>query len=234
MGTPASEPTGRDRPERPLRILVVDDHDIVREGIAALLQRQPRYEVVALAATIAEAIAAADRYDPDLVILDIGLPDGSGIEACREIKDGHPATRVVMLTASADEDTVLSAVIAGANGYLLKQSSVRDLVHALDIVAAGGSLLDPAATDRMIRRIQRAAEGAASDPFIALTARERQVLELIAAGLTNREIAARVLLSEKTVKRSVSAILSKLDLDRRAQAAAMYAKRPSSGDDSVR
>jgi DNA-binding NarL/FixJ family response regulator len=212
-------------PDRTLRILIVDDHDIVRQGIAALLERQPTYEVVAQAGTASDALAAANRYVPDLVILDVSLPDGSGIETCREIKARHPETRVVILTGSADEDTVLTAVVAGANGYLLKSSDVREVMHAIDVVAAGGSLLDPVATDRMVRRIRRLGEATEADPLVNLAARERRILELIAAGQTNKEIAAEIKLSEKTVKRSVSVILSKLNLERRAQAAALYAGR---------
>jgi len=208
-----------------LRIMVVDDHDIVREGLVALLQREPRYEVVAQGASVAEALVAADRFLPDLVVLDVNLPDGSGIETCREIKSRHPDMRVVILTGSGDEDTVLSAIIAGANGYLLKQSGVRDLLRAIDVVAAGGSLLDPAATDRVVRRIRRATESAGLDPFAGFNARERAILDLIANGLTNREIAVEIGVSEKTVKRSVSVILSKLNLERRGQAAALYAHR---------
>src|SRR6266540_6360502 len=211
--------------DRTLRILVVDDHDIVRQGIAALLERQPGYEVVAQAGTAADAITAANRFVPDLVILDVSLPDGSGIETCREIKARHPDTRVVILTGSADEDTVLTAVVAGANGYLLKSSGVREVMHAIEVVAGGGSLLDPVATDRMVRRIRRLGEGPGGDPLVGLAARERRILELIAAGQTNKEIAAEIKLSEKTVKRSVSVILSKLNLERRAQAAALYAGR---------
>jgi DNA-binding NarL/FixJ family response regulator len=214
-------------PERPIRILVVDDHDIVRQGIAALLERQPAYDVVGQAGTAADALAATNRLLPDLVVLDVSLPDGSGIETCREIKARHPETRVVILTGSADEDTVLTAVVAGANGYLLKSSGVREVMHAIDVVAAGGSLLDPVATDRMVRRIRRLGEGAEADPLVALAARERRILELIAAGLTNKEIAAEISLSEKTVKRSVSVILAKLNLERRAQAAALFAGRRS-------
>lgn len=216
---PETEPT------RSLRILIVDDHDIVRQGIAALLERQPGFEVVAQAGTAAEALTAVHRFVPDLVILDVSLPDGSGIETCRDIKASHPETRVVILTGSADEDTVLTAVVAGANGYLLKSSGVREVMRAIDVVAGGGSLLDPVATDRMVRRIRRLGEGAEADPLVALAARERRILELIAAGLTNKEIAAEIGLSEKTVKRSVSVILSKLNLERRAQAAALYAGR---------
>lgn len=215
----------QDGVDRPLRILVVDDHDIVREGLAALLSRQPGYEVVAQAGTAADALVAADQYRPDLAILDISLPDGSGIETCREIKARHPQTRVVILTGSGDEDSVLTAVIAGANGYLLKQSGVRDVMNAIDVVAKGGSLLDPVATDRMVRRIRRLGERSEPDPFVGLNPRERQVLEMIADGKTNKEIAGEMILSEKTIKRTVSVILSKLNLERRAQAAALFAGR---------
>ena len=129
---------------------------------------------------------------PDLVILDVSLPDGSGIETCREIKARNPETKVVILTGSADEDTVLTAVVAGANGYLLKSSGVREVMHAIDVVAAGGSLLDPVATDRMVRRIRRLGEGTEADPLVGLAARERRILELISAGQTNKEIAAEI------------------------------------------
>jgi DNA-binding NarL/FixJ family response regulator len=213
--------------DRPLRILVVDDHDIVREGLAAMLRHRPGYDVVAMVGSAAEALAASDRFVPDVVILDVHLPDGSGIETCREITSRHPEIGVVILTGLGDEDLVLSAVIAGANGYLLKQSGARDLLRTVDVVASGGSMLDPVATDRMVQRIRRAGQVSEQDPFSSLTQREREILDLIAAGLTNREIATRIVVSEKTVKRSVSAILSKLDLQRRAQAAALYTHRPT-------
>jgi len=213
-----SEPVDR----RPLRIIVADDHEIVREGLTAMLIRQPGYDVVAQAGSVAETRAAIDRYLPDLVILDINMPDGSGIETCREIKARHPATLVIVLTGSSDEDSVLTAVVAGANGYVLKQSGINDLLRAIDVVASGGSLLDPVATDRMVRRIRIARDRTASDPLAGLTTRERLTLEAIADGLTNREIAERLKVSEKTVKRSVAAILSKLDLERRGQAASLY------------
>ncbi len=219
-----SQPTMR----RPLRVVIVDDHQIVREGLTALLQREVGYEVVAAAGTVAEALAAVERHLPDLVIMDISLPDGSGIETCREIKERHPEMRVVVLTGSGDEDTVLMSVIAGANGYLLKQSGAGDVVHALDIVAAGGSLLDPVATDRIVRRLRRLGDTVEPDPFATLTERERQILGLIAEGKTNKQIASDVFLSEKTIKRSVSVILSRLGLERRAQAAALYARQRSS------
>lgn len=215
-----------DVPDRPaVRILLVDDHEIVREGLAAVLVRQPGFDVVAQADTAAEALEAIEQSSPDLVVLDISLPDASGIELCREIKARRPSIRVVILTGSDEEDNVLSAVIAGANGYLLKQSGIRDVVRAIGIVAEGGSLLDPAATDRVARRIRHLGASTETDPLAALTAREHRVLTLVAAGKTNKQIAAEAQLSEKTVKRSVTAILSKLNLERRTQAAAMFVDR---------
>ena len=203
----------------------MDDHEILREGLAALLARQPGYQVVAQAGTVAEAYGAVDEHIPDVVVLDVSLPDGSGIEACREIKARHPEVKVVILTGSGDEDAVLTSVVAGANGYLLKQSGIRDVIRAIEVVAGGGSLLDPVATDRMMRRIRRLGDEPDADPFGSLTPRERDILARVAEGKTNKEIAAEVSYSEKTVKRSVTSILSKLNLERRTQAAALYARQ---------
>lgn len=215
-----------DVPVRPaVRLLLVDDHEIVREGLAAVLGRQPGFEVVGQADTAADALEAVERVAPDLVVLDIGLPDLSGIELCREIKARHAEIRVVILTGSDEEDNILSAVIAGANGYLLKQSGIRDVVRAIGIVAEGGSLLDPSATDRVARRIRQMGGTAEADPLAGLTAREHRVLTLVADGKTNKQIAAEAQLSEKTVKRTVTAILSKLNLERRTQAAAVFVER---------
>jgi len=208
----------------PLRLLIVDDHEVVRQGLVALLGRRPEFSVVAQAGTVAEAIAAARRHEPDLVIMDVRLPDGSGIEACREIRAAMPRTRVVMLTSYPDEEAVLSAIIAGASGYLLKQVRGRDLVAALESVGRGDSLLDPAITERVLERVRRAASGGEHDELAELTAQERRILLLVAEGKTNKEIAAEVFLSDKTVKNYVSSILSKLDLQRRAQAASFVAK----------
>ena len=208
-----------------VRLLIVDDHEVVREGLAAVLARQPGFKVVAQADSGAEALQSVVQLRPDLVVLDLGLPDISGIELCREIRARYPETRVVILTGSDEEDNVLSAVIAGANGYLLKQSSMRDVVKAIGVVAEGGSLLDPAATERVARRIRHLGNNLEADPLAGLTPREHRVLNLVAAGKTNKQIAAEAQLSEKTVKRSVTAILSKLGLERRTQAAAMYVER---------
>ncbi len=207
-----------------MRMLVVDDHEVVRQGLVALLDRREGFEVVAQAGTMAEAIAAAERFEPDLVIMDVRLPDGSGIEACREIRAARPATRVVMLTSYPDEEAVLSAIIAGASGYLLKQVRGRDLVTALEAVGRGESLLDPAVTEKVLQRVRSAASGGAADELSDLTAQERKILLLVAEGKTNKEIAADIFLSDKTVKNYVSSILSKLNLQRRTQAAAFVAR----------
>ena len=213
------------QPLRPLRLLVVDDHEVVRQGLVALLDRRSGFEVVAQAGSVAESIDAAARFEPDLVIMDVRLPDGPGIEACREIRATRPETRVVMLTSYPDEEAVLSAIIAGASGYLLKQIRGRDLVAALEAVGRGESLLDPAVTEKVLERVRRMVSGSATDELAGLTSQERKILLLVAEGKTNKEIAADVFLSDKTVKNYVSSILSKLNLERRTQAAAFMAKR---------
>ncbi len=217
MSTPDSSTT--------LRVLVVDDHEVVRQGLVALLARRERFQVVAEAGTVAASIDQARRHQPDIVIMDVRLPDGSGIEACREIRAELPDTRVVMLTSYPDEEAVLSAIIAGASGYLLKQIRARDLVAALETVGHGGSLLDPAVTEKVLDRIRRIATGESeSDEMSQLTSQERRILLLVAEGQTNKQIAGAIFLSDKTVKNYVSSILSKLNLERRAQAAAFVAK----------
>ena len=233
---------------RPLRLLVVDDHEVVRQGLVALLDRREGFQVVAEAGTVAEALQAARHYQPDIVVMDVRLPDGSGVEACREIRAELPETRVVMLTSYPDDEAVLSAIVAGASGYLLKQIRARDLVAALETVGRGESLLDPAVTEKVLERIRRIASGTYQDELsqltgqeqkilmlvaegktnkdelALLTSQEQKILMLVAEGKTNKEIAAEVFLSDKTVKNYVSSILSKLNLERRAQAAAFVAK----------
>ena len=211
------------------RLLIVDDHEIVRQGLVAMLSRRPGFQVVAEAGTVAESIEMARRFQPDLVIMDVRLPDGSGIEACREIRAEHPQTRVVILTSYPDEEAVFSAIVAGASGYLLKQVRGRDLVSALEAVGRGESLLDPAVTEKVLERVRRIASGDANDELAQLTSQEQKILMLVAEGKTNKEIAADVFLSDKTVKNYVSSILSKLNLQRRAQAAAYVAKRHGGG-----
>ncbi|HEX7590345.1 MAG TPA: response regulator transcription factor [Candidatus Limnocylindrales bacterium] len=214
---------------RPLRLLVVDDHEVVRQGLVSLLERREHFQVVAEAGTAAEAVEMARKFEPDLVVMDVRLPDGSGIEACREIRAEFPATRVVILTSYPDEEAVLSAIIAGASGYLLKQIRGRDLVSALESVGRGESLLDPAVTEKVLDRVRRIATGTYTDEMAQLTQQEQKILLLVAEGKTNKEIAAEVFLSDKTVKNYVSSILSKLNLERRAQAAAFVARHRMKG-----
>jgi two-component system, NarL family, response regulator DevR len=216
-----------DGPTRPLTLLIVDDHEVVRQGLASMLDRRPGFQVVAEAGTVAEALDMARRFQPELVVMDVRLPDGSGVEACRDIRAEFPETRVVMLTSYPDEEAVIAAIIAGASGYLLKQIRARDLVAALEAVGRGESLLDPAVTGKVLERMRRIAANDQPDELSALTAQERKILALVAEGKTNKEIAAEVYLSDKTVKNYVSSILSKLNLERRAQAAAFVAKLDS-------
>jgi DNA-binding NarL/FixJ family response regulator len=214
---------------RPLRLLVVDDHEVVRQGLVSLLERREHFQVVAEAGTAAEAVEMARKFEPDLVVMDVRLPDGSGIEACREIRAEFPGTRVVILTSYPDEEAVLSAIIAGASGYLLKQIRGRDLVSALESVGRGESLLDPAVTEKVLDRVRRIATGTYTDELAQLTQQEQKILLLVAEGKTNKEIASEVFLSDKTVKNYVSSILSKLNLERRAQAAAFVARHRMKG-----
>ena len=208
----------------PLRLLIVDDHEVVRRGLVDYLDRRDQFQVVAEAGTCAEAIAQARRFLPDIVLLDIQLPDASGLEACTRLRDEFPTLRIVFLTSSPDELDVFSAILAGARGYVLKQTRSVQLVRTLDAVGRGESMFDAAVTGMVLERIRRISSGAYTDESALLTAREREILPLIAAGQTNREIAETVFLSDKTVKNYVSSILSKLNLERRAQAAAFVAK----------
>jgi two-component system response regulator DevR len=212
-------------PDRPLRLLVVDDHEVVRRGLIAFLDRHDRFEVVAEAGTCAEAIAQARRFVPDLVLMDLRLPDASGIEACRMVRDELPATQVVFLTSSPDEADVFAAIVAGARGYVLKQTRSVELIRTLEAVGRGESLLDPHVTGMVLERVRRIASGTDADEATELTAREREILPLIAEGQTNKEIADAVFLSAKTVKNYVSSILAKLGLDRRTQVPAFVAER---------
>jgi DNA-binding NarL/FixJ family response regulator len=208
---------------------VVDDHEVVRQGLVSLLERREHFQVVAEAGTAAEAVEMARKFEPDLVVMDVRLPDGSGIEACREIRSEFPNTKVVILTSYPDEEAVLSAIIAGASGYLLKQIRGRDLVSSLESVGRGDSLLDPAVTEKVLDRVRRIATGTYTDEMAQLTQQEQKILLLVAEGKTNKEIASEVFLSDKTVKNYVSSILSKLNLERRAQAAAFVARHRLKG-----
>src|SRR5512136_2921298 len=202
------------------RILLVDDHEVVRLGLKSLLERHPTFEVVAEASTAREAVERVAAYAPDVVVMDIRLPGGSGIEACQEIADKYPNTRVIMLTSYAEDEMLFSAIRAGAAGYVLKQIGGDDLVRAIEAVGRGEALLDPAVTQRIFQEVRKAAKEEEASAFSALTQQEMRVLGLVAEGKTNREIAQQLFLGEGTVRNYVSSILSKLALTNRAEAAA--------------
>ena len=209
---------------RQVRILVVDDHEVVRMGLRSLLERQEGFLVVGEAGSVAEALHAARQSNPDVVVMDIRLPDGDGVEACREIRQLYPDTKVIMLTAFADDEALFGSIMAGASGYLLKQTRGQSVAEAVERVARGESLLDPGVTDKVLAQMRRLASGE-TDELAALSPQERKILALIAEGKTNKEIAEDVFLSDKTVKNYVSSILGKLNMRRRSQAAAFMARR---------
>jgi two-component system response regulator DevR len=202
---------------KPIRVFLLDDHEIVRRGIADLLEAESGIVIVGEAGTAAEALARIPAAKPDVALLDGRLPDGSGIDVCRDVRSSMPQVHCVILTSYDDDDAIFAAVMAGAAGYLLKEIRGSSLVDAVRTVAAGKSLLDPAVTGRLLARLR---DGAPNDPRLAsLTDREREVLGLITEGLTNRQIGERLFLAEKTVKNYVSGLLTKLGMERRTQAA---------------
>lgn len=205
-----------------VRVALVDDHEVVRMGLAGLLDGQPGFSLVGQAGTIPEALQLMKSTTVDVLLLDVRLPGGSGVDVCRTWKEAQPETRVIMLTSFGDDELLFNSLAAGASGYLLKSTRGPQLIEAIRTVADGGSILDPSLTDKVL---QRATHSAPADPIDTLTAQERRILSLIADGLTNREIGAQVFLSEKTVKHYVSNILAKLGLARRAEAAAYLARR---------
>jgi len=207
-----------------MRILLVDDHEVVRLGTRSLLSRYPQFQVVAEAATAQEGVRQALQHKPDVVIMDIRLPGTSGIEATREITEKLPETRVIMLTSFAEDELLFDAIVAGAVGYVLKQIGSGELVRALETVARGEALLDPAVTQKVFDRVREAARKSEGDAFARLSDRELQVLAAVAEGSTNKEIAEKVFLSEKTVRNYVSSILAKLKLSTRSEAAAYAVK----------
>ncbi|HTQ30336.1 MAG TPA: response regulator transcription factor [Opitutaceae bacterium] len=209
-----------------VRVLLVDDSEVVRLGLRTLLESEPGFAVTGEAGSVAAAVEACARLQPDVVLLDIRLPDGTGLEACRLIMERQPHTSVLILTSVLEERMVDEALKAGARGYLLKEVNGRGLVQAVIDVAAGRSVLDPSVTARVI---QLARSGPERDLLTALSGQERRVLALIAEGKTNKEVGQALNLSEKTVKNYLSNIFDKLHLTRRAQAAAFYAQTQSRG-----
>ena len=203
-----------------LRIIIVDDHEVVRLGLKALLERHPDFAVVDEASTAREAIQKAETHRPEVVVMDIRLPGGSGVDACREIMQKLPETKVIMLTSYAEDEMLFDAIAAGAAGYVLKQIGGDDLVHAIEAVGRGEALLDPALTQRVFERVREAQRKDEKSAFSDLTDQEMRVLALLAEGKTNREIAQLLYLGEGTVRNYVSSILSKLGLANRAEAAA--------------
>ena len=202
------------------RVFLVDDHEIVRRGIAELIDREPDLDVVGEAATVREAPARVAATAPDVVVLDVKLPDGSGIDLCRTLRSTHPELACLMLTAYDDDEASVAAVVAGAAGYVLKDIRGQSLVAAIRTVAAGGSLISAAVGDRVRARLaDPGSTDSSGAPTVDLTLRERQVLALIADGLTNRQIGERLGLAEKTIKNYVSELLAKLGMERRTQAA---------------
>jgi two-component system response regulator DevR len=207
-----------------LRIVLVDDHEVVRLGLRSLLERQPDLVVVGEAETAQEAVSAVESLAPDVVVLDIRLPGRSGVEACAEIKRRRPETKIVVLTSYAEDEVLLDAIAAGAEGYVLKQVGSDDLVRALRRVGRGERLLDPRLTDQVFAKLRQMRERERAEAFADLSEQELRVLALVTEGKTNREIGEALYLSEKTVRNYVSDILTKLGHTSRAQAAA-YAAR---------
>jgi two-component system response regulator DevR len=209
----------------PISVFLLDDHEIVRRGIADLIEAEDDIVVVGEAGTASEALNRIPAVHPQVAVLDARLPDGSGIDVCRDIRSALPEIRCLILTSYDDNDAIFSAVMAGAAGYLLKQVRGSSLVEAIRQVAAGKSLLDPGVTERLLSRLR---DGEPQDKRLAsLTVREREILTLIADGLTNRQIGQRLFLAEKTVKNYVSSLLSKLGMERRTQAAVYGAEHRS-------
>jgi two-component system, NarL family, response regulator DevR len=207
-----------------LGILLVDDHEVVRVGVRALIERQPGMMVLGEAGTVHEAVLQAGKLAPDVVLLDLRLPGGDGLEACRQIKAQRPDTRIIILTSFPDEEMLFEAIAAGADGYVLKQIGSDDLIRALERVGRGESLLDPSLTARVFARMREVHHQERSRAFADLNSQEMQILARIAEGKTNREIGDALHLSEKTVRNYVSRILAKLNLSSRAQAGAHAAR----------
>jgi DNA-binding NarL/FixJ family response regulator len=207
-----------------IRLMLVDDHEVVRLGLRALFKQTGRVDVVAEAGTVADAIAQAAKHRPDLVLMDLRLPDGTGLDACREILSANPGTRVLFLTSHSDEEAVTSTILAGAAGYLLKEIGSTALIQAIETVYSGESILDPKVTRAVLNRMSLLAAGAGTGraPDEKLSPQERRILGLVVEGKTNKEIAKALDLSDKTVKNYLSNAFQKLNVRRRSQAAALF------------
>jgi len=211
-----------------VRVMLVDDHDIIRSGLRAMIDQAGDLRVVAEASTAADAVSEALRTRPDVIVMDVRLPDGSGIEATREIRARNETIKVLMLTSFADDEALFASIMAGARGYVLKQIRGGDVVRAIRAVGRGESLLDPSATEAVLERLRQGKHVVGDEKLARLSPQEERILTLVAEGHTNRQIGVRLRLAEKTVKNYVSTILSKLEVSRRAEAAVYLARRRSS------
>jgi DNA-binding NarL/FixJ family response regulator len=212
---------------QPLRVMLVDDHEVVRDGIRSLLDATDDLVVCAEAASAREAVAVAERALPDVIVMDVRLQDGSGIEATRDIRARRPQTQVLMLTSFADDEALFASIMAGAAGYVLKQIKGGDLVRAIRTVGSGENLLDPAVTKGVLDRLRKGKHLLKDEKLARLSPQEERILGLVAAGRTNKQIGEELRLAEKTVKNYVSSILAKLEVARRAEAAAYLARHTS-------
>jgi two-component system response regulator DevR len=210
--------------DQPIRVMIVDDHEVVRQGLRAMLEAAGDVVVAGEAARVQEAVEVAESVRPDVVVMDVRLEDGSGIEATREIRARRPDTKVVMLTSFADDEALFASIMAGASGYVLKQVRGGDLLQSIQTVARGGSLLDPAVTGAVLDRLRKGKHLLKDERLARLSPQEERILALVADGKTNKEIGEELHLAEKTVKNYVSSILSKLEVARRAEAAAYLAR----------
>ena len=213
------------REDGKIRVFLLDDHEVVRRGVHEMLSVEDDIEVVGEAGTAADALVRIPATRPDVAVLDVRLPDGSGVEVCREIRSGDDSVKCLMLTSFADDEALFDAIMAGASGYVLKAIRGNELLTAVRDVAAGKSLLDPVATARVLERLRDGGKAKQDDKLDGLTEQERRILDLIGEGLTNRAIGERLHLAEKTIKNYVSSLLSKLGMQRRSQAAAYVARR---------
>ena len=207
-----------------VRILLVDDHEVVRQGVRAMLESEDGLSVVGEAGTVVDSIEAASRLRPDVVVMDVRLADGSGIEACREIRASNDEIRVVMLTSFSDDEALFASIMAGASGFVLKQIRGGDLVRSIRAVAEGRSLLDPEVTEAVLERLRKGKHLLKDEKLAKLSPQEERILTAVAEGKTNKQIGEELRLAEKTVKNYVSSILSKLEVARRAEAAAYLAR----------